>query len=160
MLILFIVCTFANVVLSTIKSVMTIKGGKINAAVWNALAFGLYSYIVVLTATADISTFGKVAITMGCNLVGVYGVKLVEEKLRKDRLWKLEMTISNGEYGFAAPAMHGALNAANIPNNYVEAGKYAIFNCFCATKADTAKALEIGKTFSAKTFASETTLAP
>ena len=160
MLILFIVCTFANVVLSTIKSVMTIKGGKINAAIWNALAFGLYSYIVVLTATADISTFGKVAITMGCNLVGVYGVKLVEEKLRKDRLWKLEMTISNGEYGFAAPAMHGALNAANIPNNYVEAGKYAIFNCFCATKADTAKALEIGKTFSAKTFASETTLAP
>lgn len=160
MLILFIVCTFANVVLSTVKSVMTIKGGKVNAAIWNALAFGLYSYIVVLTATADISTLGKVAITMGCNLVGVYGVKLVEEKLRKDRLWKLEMTIPNGEYGFAAPAMHGALNSANIPNNYVEAGKYAIFNCFCATKADTAKALEIGKTFSAKTFASETTLTP
>ena len=160
MLILFIVCTFANVVLSTVKSVMTIKGGKVNAAIWNALAFGLYSYIVVLTATADISTLGKVAITMGCNLVGVYGVKLVEEKLRKDRLWKLEMTIPNGEYGFAASAMHGALNAANSPNNYVEAGKYAIFNCFCATKADTAKALEIGKTFSAKTFASETTLTP
>lgn len=160
MLYLFIICTFANVVLSTIKSVMTIKGGKVNAAIWNALAFGLYSYIVVLTATADISTFGKVAITMGCNLVGVYGVKLFEEKLRKDRLWKVEMTVPNGEYGFAASAMHGALNAANIPNNYVEAGKYAIFNCFCATKADTAKALEIGKTFSAKTFASETTLTP
>ena len=160
MLILFIICTFANVVLSTIKSVMTIKGGKVSAAVWNALAFGLYSYIVVLTATAPISTLGKVLVTVGCNLVGVYGVKLFEEKLRKDRLWKLEMTIPNGDYGFAAPAMHGALNAANIPNNYVEAGKYAIFNCFCATKADTVKALEIGKTFSAKTFASETTLAP
>lgn len=160
MLILFIICTFANVVLSTIKSVMTIKGGKVSAAVWNALAFGLYSYIVVLTATAPISTLGKVLVTVGCNLVGVYGVKLLEEKLRKDRLWKLEMTIPNGDYGFAAPAMHGALNAANIPNNYVEAGKYAIFNCFCATKADTTKALEIGKTFNAKTFASETTLTP
>lgn len=160
MLILFIVCTFANVVLSTVKSVMTIKGGKVNAAIWNALAFGLYSYIVVLTATADISTFGKVAITMGCNLVGVYGVKLVEEKLRKDRLWKLEMTIPNGEYGFAAPAMHGALNSANIPNNYVEAGKYAIFNCFCATKADTETAITIGAEYGAKFFASETTLTP
>ena len=160
MLILFIVCTFANVVLSTIKSVMTIKGGKVNAAIWNALAFGLYSYIVVLTATADISTLGKVAITMGCNLVGVYGVKLVEEKMRKDRLWKVEMTVPNGEYGFAASAMHGALNAANIPNNYVEAGKYAIFNCYCATKADTETAITIGADYGAKFFASETTLTP
>lgn len=160
MLILFIVCTFANVVLSTIKSVMTIKGGKVYAAIWNALAFGLYSYIVVLTATADISTLGKVAITMGCNLVGVYGVKLVEEKMRKDRLWKVEMTVPNGEYGFAASAMHGALNAANIPNNYVEAGKYAIFNCYCATKADTETAITIGADYGAKFFASETTLAP
>lgn len=160
MLILFIVCTFANVVLSTIKSVMTVKGGKVYAAIWNALAFGLYSYIVVLTATADISTLGKVAITMGCNLVGVYGVKLVEEKMRKDRLWKVEMTVPNGEYGFAASAMHGALNAANIPNNYVEAGKYAIFNCYCATKADTETAITIGADYGAKFFASETTLTP
>lgn len=160
MLILFIVCTFANVVLSTIKSVMTIKGGKVYAAIWNALAFGLYSYIVVLTATADISTLGKVAITMGCNLVGVYGVKLVEEKMRKDRLWKVEMTVPNGEYGFTASAMHGALNAANIPNNYVEAGKYAIFNCYCATKADTETAITIGADYGAKFFASETTLTP
>ena len=157
--ILFIVCTFANVILSTIKSVMTIKGGKINAAIWNALAFGLYSYIVVLTATAPVSTAWKVIITAACNLVGVFCVKLVEEKMRKDKIWKLEMTVNN-ENGFIAAAMHGALNGANIPNNYIEAGKYAIFNCFCATKADTDRALEIGKTYSAKTFASETKLAP
>lgn len=159
MLWLFILCTFTNVVLSTVKSVMTIKGGKVSAAVWNALAFGLYSYIVVLTATAPISTLGKVLVTIGCNLVGVYGVKLAEEKMRKDRLWKIEMTVKN-DYGIVAAAMHGALNEANIPNNYVEAGNYAIFNCFCATKADTEKVLEIGKPYGAKTFASETTLTP
>ena len=151
-LLLFIICTFANVVLSTIKSVMTIKGGKVSAAVWNALAFGLYSYIVVLTATAPISTLGKVLVTVGCNLVGVYGVKLFEEKLRKDRLWN--------DYGFVAPAMHGALKSANIPNNYVEAGKYAIFNCYCAAKADTETAITIGADYGAKFFASETTLTP
>lgn len=157
-LLIFIVCTFANVILSTIKSVMTIKGGKINAAIWNALAFGLYAYIVVLTATADISTFGKVIITMGCNLVGVYCVKLVEEKMRKDKMWKIEMTIVDN--GFSAAAMHGALNAAEIPNHYFSAGKHAVFSCFCATQAETTKALEIGKTYGAKTFASETKLAP
>ena len=158
-LLLFIICTFANVVLSTIKSVMTIKGGKVSAAIWNALAFGLYSYIVVLTATAPISTLGKVLVTVGCNLVGVYGVKLFEEKLRKDRLWKVEMTVPK-DYGFVAPAMHGALNSANIPNNYIEAGKYAIFNCYCATKADTETAITIGADYGAKFFASETTLTP
>lgn len=157
MLIIFALCTLLNVVLATIKSVMTIKGTKISAAIWNALSFGLYSYIVILTATADLTTLEKVIITVICNLIGVYVVKLVEEKMRKDKIWKLEMTIHND---MKAPAMHGALNGANIPNNYIEAGKYAIFNCFCATKADTDKALEIGKIYGAKTFASETKLAP
>lgn len=159
MITLFIICTFANVVLSTVKSVMTIKGGKMSAAIWNALAFGLYSYIVVLTATAPVSTLMKVVITAACNLVGVYGVKLFEEKLRKDRLWKVEMTVKN-DYGMVAAAMHGALNEANIPNNYVEAGNYAIFNCYCATKADTENAVTIGANYGAKYFASETTLTP
>ena len=77
-LLIFIGCTFANVIISTIKSVMTIKGGKINAAIWNALGYGLYSYIVIITATAPITTLEKVLITVGCNLIGVYGVKLVE----------------------------------------------------------------------------------
>lgn len=155
-LLLFIICTFANVVLSTIKSVMTIKGGKVSAAIWNALAFGLYSYIVVLTATAPISTLGKVLVTVGCNLVGVYGVKLLEEKLRKDRLWKVEMTVRQEN----ALKMHNDLTAANIPNNYHYAGKHAIFSCYCATKNDTENAVTIGASYGAKYFASETTFGP
>lgn len=155
-LILFIGCTFANVVISTIKSVMTIKGGKCAAALWNALAFGLYTYIVVLTATAPVSTIWKVIITAGCNLVGVFCVKLVEEKMRKDRLWKLEMTVRAAN----ADAMHEDLTAAGLPNSYVNAGKHAVFNCYCDTKNDTDKALAIGKRYNAKAFASETTLTP
>lgn len=157
-ILIFIICTLANVVISTIKSVMTIKGGKVSAALWNALSFGLYTYIVVLTATAPVSTLWKVIITAACNLVGVFCVKLVEEKMRKDRLWKVDMTIVDN--GFTAAAMHGALNEANIPNHYFSAGKHAVFSCFCNTQADTTKALDIGKIYNAKTFASETTLAP
>ena len=159
MLAIFALCTLLNVVLATIKSVMTIKGTKISAAVWNALSFGLYSYIVILTATADLTTAQKVIVTVICNLIGVYCVKWVEEKMRKDKIWKIEMTIKDSN-GIVSAAMHGALNEAEIPNNYITAGKYAIFNCFCATKADTEKALQIGKVYSAKTFASETKLAP
>lgn len=155
-IILFVICTLLNVVLATIKSVMTIKGTKISAAVWNALSFGLYSYIVIMTANADISTLGKVVITVICNLVGVYGVKLVEEKMRKDKMWKIEMTVRFSE----ASEMHKELTAANIPNHYIDAGRHAAFSCYCATKADTDTALAIGEKYNAKTFAAETHLAP
>ena len=155
-ILLFIICTFANVVISTIKSVMTIKGGKVAAAVWNALAFGLYTYIVVLTATAPVSTIWKVAITAGCNLVGVFCVKLAEEKMRKDRLWKIDLTVQHEQ----VEKLHEMLTAAGIPNHYITAGKHTVFSCFCDTKEQTDLVLGMGKTCNAKTFASETVLAP
>ena len=155
-LILFSVCTFANVIISTIKSVMTIKGGKISAALWNALSYGLYSFIVVMTATAEISTLEKVLVTIGCNLVGVYGVKLVEEKLCRDRLWKLDLTVRSD----LAETMHYDLTLKGIPNSYVNAGKHTVFNCYCETKEDTKTVLRIAKFYDAKTFASETALNP
>lgn len=155
-ILLFIVCTFANVVLSTIKSVMTIKGGKASAAIWNALSFGLYSYIVILTASAPISTLGKVLITVGCNLIGVYGVKLVEEKMRKDRVWKIEMSIHTEDLD----TLDTALKGLGIPHNYMTVGKHTVFNCYCDTKQQTADTLEAGKIVGAKCFANETTLAP
>jgi hypothetical protein len=35
----------------------------------------------------------KCVITFACNVVGVWIVKLVEEKMRKDKLWKIEVTV-------------------------------------------------------------------
>lgn len=156
MLLIFALCTLLNVVLATIKSVMTIKGTKMSAAIWNALSFGLYSYIVILTATADLTTLEKVIVTVVCNLIGVYGVKWVEEKMRKDKMWKIEMTVRVVN----AYAMHCALQDAGIPNHYTDAGRHAAFSCYCSTKAETDAALAIGKRFNAKTFATETSLAP
>lgn len=155
-IIIFIACTFANVVISTIKSVMTIKGGKCAAALWNALSFGLYTYIVVLTATAPVSTLWKVIITAGCNLIGVYGVKLVEEKMRKDKMWKIEMTVRNEN----VEKLHALLTKAGISNHYLTAGKHTVFSCYCENKEQTEITMTCGKICQAKTFASETTLSP
>lgn len=155
-IILFIICTFANVVISTIKSVMTIKGGKVSAAIWNALAFGLYTYIVVLTATAPVSTLWKVIITAGCNLVGVFCVKLIEEKMRKDKMWKLDLTVRNEN----VEKLHTLLSEAGIPNHYLIAGKHTVFSCYCENKEQTEAAMACAKICQAKTFASETTLSP
>ena len=156
-LILFIVCTFANVIISTIKSVMTIKGGKVAAAVWNALGYGLYSFIVVMTANAEISTLEKVLVTVGCNLIGVYGVKLVEEKLRKDRLWKYEVTVLTAQ----RDKICELLTAADLSYNFIDnIGKHTIFNIFAENQEQSRKIAEIVKTVNAKAFASETVLAP
>ena len=154
--IIFILANTLNVILNTWKSIVTVKGGKVAAAAVNALTFGFYTYIIILTASAELDMFIKCIVVAACNFIGVYGVKLIEEKMRKDKMWKVEMTIRDN--GFTSAAMHGALNAANIPNSYIEAGNHAIFNCYCATQADTAKALSIGKIYDAKTFASETKL--
>lgn len=148
-------CTALNVVLSTIKSIMTIKGGKLNAAIWNALSFGLYSYIVVLTANADLTTATKVVVTIICNLICVFFVKLVEEKMQKDRLWKFEITI-NKVY---TQEVKNAFDAMGIPNNYIDnVGKYVIFNAYAANKAQSEQVNTIVKLYDGKSFASETKL--
>lgn len=92
-IILFVICTAVSVILSTIKSIATIKGGKFMAALMNALTYGFYSWVIILTTIDNLSTVSKMLITAACNFVGVYLVKLIEEKTRKEKLWKIEATV-------------------------------------------------------------------
>lgn len=92
-IILFVICTAVNVILSTIKSIATIKGGKFMAALMNALTYGFYSWVIILTTIDNLSAVSKMLITAACNFVGVYLVKLIEEKTRKEKLWKIEATV-------------------------------------------------------------------
>lgn len=157
MSVIFVVCTLLNVLIATIKSIMTIKGSKLSAAIWNAVSCGLYTYIVILTANSSLSIFAKILITAGCNFVGVYGIKYLEEKMRKDRLWKIEMTVpaENRE------RLVNVLAVANIPHNYIEGiGKYSIVNAYPATHDQTKIVRSAAEATHAKLFASETKLAP
>jgi uncharacterized protein YebE (UPF0316 family) len=92
LLIIFIVANIINVVIQTIKSICTINCGKWTAAWVNALAYGFYTYIVILMS-ADLPLLSKCIIIGLCNLIGVYVVKAIEEKMAKERLWKIEMTV-------------------------------------------------------------------
>ena len=140
LLILFVVMNVLNVIIQTVKSICTIKCGKAVAAVVNAVAYGLYTYIVVLTM-CDLPLLAKCLIVAGCNFVGVYVVKFFEEKARKDKLWKVEMCSPTVH----ADDIHNLLKERDIPHNYVAAGKWVIFNCYCATQADTCAVTDIGK---------------
>lgn len=151
---LFAICTIINVILSTLKSLITIKGSKLAAAVANAITYGFYTYVIILTSDAGISTEGKMLITAAANFVGVYLVKLLEEKARKDMLWKIESTIRRDERTLCV--LRDQLELADIPFNWIDINKYYIVNCFCATQEQSAKAKAILDAVGAKYFVSET----
>jgi hypothetical protein len=143
-----------NVVIQTIKSICTIKCGKAVAATVNAVAYGLYTYIVVLTM-CELPLLAKCLIVAGANFIGVYVVKLIEEKARKDKLWKVEATIPNQGIFAENDDCLIELKKANIPMNYIDINKYILVNCYCATQAESKIVKEILNKYNAKYFVSE-----
>jgi uncharacterized protein YebE (UPF0316 family) len=151
LLILFVVMNIVNVVLQTIKSLATVKCGKWGAAVVNAVAYGLYTYIVVLTM-CDLPLLAKCLIVAGANFVGVYVVKFFEEKARKDKLWKVEATVPFERY----ESLDYDLTNHFIEHNYILLGeKYAVFNIYCPTQEQSKFAKKILDGHKAKYFVSE-----
>lgn len=151
LLILFIIMTIINVVIQTIKSIATIKCGKLTASIINAIAYGLYTYIIVLT-NCELPMMWKCLIVAGANFVGVYAVKFFEEKVRKDKVWKVECSVPTER----AEVFKNWVKERNLPFNYIEnIGKYTIFNIYCYTQEDSAKAKVLMEHFALKYFVSE-----
>jgi hypothetical protein len=148
--IIFVVLSIINVVLNTFKTTITVKGGKLAAALINAVTFFVYTYVIIYTS-CDLPMFLKASVTAIINFVGVYAVKWFEEKARKDQLWKVEATIP-AKY---TEAVHFDLK--DVPHNYIEGiGKYTIFNFYCATQKESAEVKDIINQYEAKYFVSET----
>lgn len=151
LLLIFIILNIANVIIQTIKSICTIKCGKGIAALVNAIAYGLYT-IVTVYMLCDLDLWLKALIVAMCNLVGVYVVKLIEEKTRRDKLWKIETTVLKGYTKEIAEL----LIKLDIPFNYIEGiGKYTVFNIFCATQNQSSAVKEILTKYKTKYFVTE-----
>ena len=151
LLILFILLNVANVIIQTIKSIATIKCGKVAAALVNAIAYGLYTIVIVYT-NCELNLWVKVAVVGVANLIGVYIVKYFEERSRKDRLWKVEATVLRTHLDH----LHADLVQEGISHNYIDnVGKYVLFNIYCPTQKESAKAKKIMGKYNAKYFVSE-----
>lgn len=149
LLIIFITLNIVNVIVQTVKSIATVKCGKTGAALTNAIAYGLYT-IVTIYMLCDLPLMWKAAIVALCNLVGVWVVKWAEEKARKDKVWKVEVSIPSKW----TDVVHHDLR--EVPHNYIEGiGKYTLFNFYCATQKESAKVRDIINQYEAKYFVSE-----
>lgn len=148
-LITFIILSIINVIFSTVRSITTIKSGKMLASLISGGYFAFYNVMLVYTV-ADFPMWQKCIITFFCNVLGVWIVKFLEEKMQKDKLWKVEATVPT-KYLTTID-----VELTDIPHSYIElSDKHTLFNFYCATQADSAKVKQVIDKYGAKYFAAE-----
>ena len=91
-LLLYLVLQVVYVILNTVTNIAKIKCSKLIASLTSAVCYGFYVIVVVATASNQ-PIWVKMLLTAVTNVVGVYVGMWVMEKLRKDKLWKIEITI-------------------------------------------------------------------
>lgn len=91
-LLLYLVLQVVYVILNTVTNIAKIKCSKLIASLTSAVCYGFYVIVVVATASNQ-PIWVKMFLTAITNVVGVYVGMWVMEKLRKDKLWKIEITI-------------------------------------------------------------------
>ena len=129
-IILFLVLQLVNVILSTLKSLLTIKGNKWHAVIANGIYFGYYTFIIkAIGDTESFEVFGimldgtitMAVITVLTNFIGVYFSLTLLEKLRKDKLWLLKVTIKSEEAeGFIKELVNSKMSFIVLSSNWVK----------------------------------------
>lgn len=92
-IIIFTVCSLVNVILSTMKTILTVRSTKIVASIINAVTYGFYAIVVKQLASLDLTV--TVIVTIATNLIGVYLSMWLMDKMKKDCLWKISVTTKN-----------------------------------------------------------------
>ena len=146
----FFCLSIVNVVFATIKSLVTIKGGKLLASFISGSYYAFYNVMMIYTV-ADFPMWQKCVITFICNVIGVFAVKWGEEKARKDKLWKVEATVKPTE----TEAITRFCKSFNLPFSYIDIDKYVIFNFYCATQKESTLIKDVLNNHNAKYFVSE-----
>ena len=89
-IIIFTVCSLVNVILSTMKTILTVRSTKVVASIINAVTYGFYAIVVKQLASLDLTV--TVIVTIATNLIGVYLSMWLMDKMKKDCLWKISVT--------------------------------------------------------------------
>lgn len=149
LIVTFIILNILNVIIQTAKSIITHKGTRVQASIANAIAYGLYT-VVVIYMVADISLWVKVSVVSIANLVGVFIVKTVEQKRRSEKLWKVECTVPTEN------ALEVAGELKEIPQSSINVARgYTILNFYCATQSESKAVKEVVERYGVKYFVSE-----
>lgn len=131
-IIIFAILQLVNVMLNTAKAVLTIKANKLVASIANAVTYGFYTIIVQWTAKTDLLV--TIPITIITNLIGVYISLLILEKVKKDKLWKITVSVPKDYY----QVVKGCLVEKELGFIEYETNNenYKVFDIFSHTQKD------------------------
>lgn len=92
---IFIAIQLVNVILSTIKSIVTVNGSRMSASVINAIS---YTFGAVITKLLTEQSFEvAIVVTFITNIVGVWLGKYIIDKRQPERLWTVNATVRSKE---------------------------------------------------------------
>ena len=94
--IMFVGLSLINVVLGTMRSILTIKSTRFVAACINAVSFTFYNVVVKMLTGYDMVTVAVV--TFAANMAGVYIATWILAKAKKDKIWIFEAIIDDEIY--------------------------------------------------------------
>ena len=138
-IVLFFILNLINVVLGTMRSILTVKSTPFVSMVINTISYTFYSGIVKLVSGQNMAV---VLITTALtNIIGVYFAQFILNKARKDRLWRITATVKYNKNKDIA----NALEQYNISYNEqtTDGNKTAIFDIFSKTQGESALIKEL-----------------
>ena len=96
LIILFTALTAFNVIIQTVKSLCTVRCSTFTSACVNALAYGVYTYVIFFTTSEGMPLWSKAVITAIAHFFGVYAANYIFDKFfSKTVRWKIEVSIPN-----------------------------------------------------------------
>ena len=92
-IVVFIICSLVNVILSTLKTLIMVNAGRNSAIIINAVCYGFYTLVVKQLTSVDYVT--AVLVTIGANIVGVWVSYKIMDLFKKDKLWRITVTLKS-----------------------------------------------------------------
>ena len=134
-IVLFIICQFINVALNTAKTIIMHKEEKISSSIINAITYGFYAIIVVMTASA-LPLWITIIITIITNLIGVYGSMWLLDRFKKDSLWEIKATVLANDNTYMKIENELFDNAIGYTCQETVGGAEYIFNIYSYNQKD------------------------
>jgi uncharacterized protein YebE (UPF0316 family) len=146
-ILLFIILQVVNVILSTIKSIVMIRGNKWATIIANTIYFGIYTAVIKQVTSID-NIWVLIGVTMAANFIGTWVGLNITEKMRKADLWTIK-TVVKIEY---IKEYKKALNEANIKYISYQTtwDEYTAIDIFSENRSQSKVIKEILEEFNAK----------
>lgn len=152
-IVLFVIASFINVMLNTIKTIIMYRNEKLSSSLINAITYSVYCVVVVLMA-GEMPLWVKVVITAGTNFVGVWLSMCIMDRFHKDKLWEVRAT-SSVEDGVEIEKMLINSKIGYTKLQTIDRMR-AVFNIYCPDQQTSAAVRQILNRFHVKYFVSET----